>query len=240
MYNLIRILQFAKPSPRFIQALYLPLYLDLLLPYICSSRCRYEGNITSEWGALSGVEETDRFWWGAAKGVYVGAGKRCFWRHSIRKPEDLPRQARDKQRESSKQRRFCRALGDGSGLEAVCGRRPAAAVVGQGRRAEGRVASAHRMVPYAAHKRRGGGSRTQQQRDAWPLRRAAAAACGCGRPPVCPGEWARYVGRDAHQQRRFAIADSVRECETLLWFLKPFFAKHRVLPRQARDKHSNI
>ena len=100
MYNLIRILSFAEPSPRFIQALYLPLYLDLLLPYICSSRCRYEGNITSEWGALSGVEETDRFWWGAAKGVYVGAGKRCFWRHSIPKPVGLPRQARDKQRES--------------------------------------------------------------------------------------------------------------------------------------------
>ena len=33
---------------------------------------KYEGNITSEWGALSGVEEADRFWWGAAKGVYVG------------------------------------------------------------------------------------------------------------------------------------------------------------------------
>jgi hypothetical protein len=33
---------------------------------------KYEGNITSEWGALSGIEESDRFWWGAIKGVYVG------------------------------------------------------------------------------------------------------------------------------------------------------------------------
>ena len=33
---------------------------------------QYEGNITSGWGALSGVEEADRFWWGAALGVSVG------------------------------------------------------------------------------------------------------------------------------------------------------------------------
>ena len=33
---------------------------------------RYEGNITSSWGALSAAEEADRFWWGAALGVHVG------------------------------------------------------------------------------------------------------------------------------------------------------------------------
>lgn len=33
---------------------------------------RYEGNISSSWGALSGEEEADRFWWGASLGVYVG------------------------------------------------------------------------------------------------------------------------------------------------------------------------
>lgn len=33
---------------------------------------RYEGNISSSWGALSGEEMTDRFWWGASLGVYVG------------------------------------------------------------------------------------------------------------------------------------------------------------------------
>ena len=32
----------------------------------------YEGNITSAWGSLSGQEETDRFFWGASLGVYVG------------------------------------------------------------------------------------------------------------------------------------------------------------------------
>jgi len=33
---------------------------------------RYEGDIPSEWGGLSGEEETDRFWTGASLGVYVG------------------------------------------------------------------------------------------------------------------------------------------------------------------------
>ena len=33
---------------------------------------KYEGNISTPWGALSGVEEADRFWMGAAKGVHVG------------------------------------------------------------------------------------------------------------------------------------------------------------------------
>jgi len=33
---------------------------------------RYEGNITSAWGALSGEEMTDRFWWGASVGAHVG------------------------------------------------------------------------------------------------------------------------------------------------------------------------
>jgi len=33
---------------------------------------RYEGNITSSWGALSGEEMTDRFWWGASLGAHVG------------------------------------------------------------------------------------------------------------------------------------------------------------------------
>jgi hypothetical protein len=33
---------------------------------------RYEGDIPSSWGALSGEEETDRFWWGASLGVHVG------------------------------------------------------------------------------------------------------------------------------------------------------------------------
>lgn len=33
---------------------------------------RYEGNITSSWGALSGEEMSDRFWWGASLGAYVG------------------------------------------------------------------------------------------------------------------------------------------------------------------------
>lgn len=32
----------------------------------------YEGDISSGWGALSGQEETDRFWWGASLGAYVG------------------------------------------------------------------------------------------------------------------------------------------------------------------------
>ena len=33
---------------------------------------RYEGNISSSWGALSGEEMADRFWWGAALGVHCG------------------------------------------------------------------------------------------------------------------------------------------------------------------------
>jgi len=33
---------------------------------------QYEGDISSGWGALSGEEETDRFWWGASLGVHVG------------------------------------------------------------------------------------------------------------------------------------------------------------------------
>ena len=33
---------------------------------------RYEGDIPSQWGALSGEEETDRFWLGASLGVHVG------------------------------------------------------------------------------------------------------------------------------------------------------------------------
>ena len=33
---------------------------------------KYEGDISSGWGALSGEEETDRFWWGASLGVHVG------------------------------------------------------------------------------------------------------------------------------------------------------------------------
>ena len=32
----------------------------------------YEGDIPSSWGALSGEEESDRFWWGASLGVHVG------------------------------------------------------------------------------------------------------------------------------------------------------------------------
>mmetsp|Transcript_74921 Transcript_74921/g.148879 ORF Transcript_74921/g.148879 Transcript_74921/m.148879 type:complete len:184 (-) Transcript_74921:131-682(-) len=31
-----------------------------------------QGNISSSWGALSGEEMADRFWWGASLGVYVG------------------------------------------------------------------------------------------------------------------------------------------------------------------------
>ena len=34
---------------------------------------RYEGDIPDSWGALSGAEESDRFWWGAALGV-LGPG----------------------------------------------------------------------------------------------------------------------------------------------------------------------
>ena len=33
---------------------------------------RYEGNITSSWGALSGEEMADRFYWGASLGAHVG------------------------------------------------------------------------------------------------------------------------------------------------------------------------
>eukprot|EP00040_Diaphanoeca_grandis_P028197 m.162246 g.162246 ORF g.162246 m.162246 type:complete len:571 (-) comp31269_c2_seq3:159-1871(-) len=33
---------------------------------------RYEGNVSDSWGALSGEEETDRFWWGNSLGVHVG------------------------------------------------------------------------------------------------------------------------------------------------------------------------
>eukprot|EP00038_Savillea_parva_P011589 m.198618 g.198618 ORF g.198618 m.198618 type:complete len:957 (+) comp20488_c0_seq1:113-2983(+) len=33
---------------------------------------RYEGDVPESWGALSGEEETDRFWWGASLGVSVG------------------------------------------------------------------------------------------------------------------------------------------------------------------------
>lgn len=33
---------------------------------------QYEGNIPNAWGALTGAEEADRFWWGAALGVHVG------------------------------------------------------------------------------------------------------------------------------------------------------------------------
>lgn len=33
---------------------------------------KYEGNISSSWGALSGAEMADRFWWGAAMGAHVG------------------------------------------------------------------------------------------------------------------------------------------------------------------------
>ena len=33
---------------------------------------QYEGDLPLAWGALSGAEEADRFWWGASLGVYVG------------------------------------------------------------------------------------------------------------------------------------------------------------------------
>eukprot|EP00041_Stephanoeca_diplocostata_P010686 m.170086 g.170086 ORF g.170086 m.170086 type:complete len:549 (-) comp18258_c0_seq1:254-1900(-) len=33
---------------------------------------RYEGNVTSSWGQLSGAEMADRFWWGMSMGAYVG------------------------------------------------------------------------------------------------------------------------------------------------------------------------
>ena len=32
----------------------------------------YEGNISAGWGQLSGLQEADRFWWGASLGVFTG------------------------------------------------------------------------------------------------------------------------------------------------------------------------
>lgn len=37
--------------------------------------CRYEGNISSRWGALTGEEMTARFWRGVVNGGYVGHGE---------------------------------------------------------------------------------------------------------------------------------------------------------------------
>ena len=37
--------------------------------------CRYEGDIPMAWGSLTGAEMTDRFWWGASVGAYVGHGE---------------------------------------------------------------------------------------------------------------------------------------------------------------------
>lgn len=49
----------------------------------------YEGNITSGWGALSGEEETDRFFWGASLGVHVGHSETVL-RHDITVDDDQP------------------------------------------------------------------------------------------------------------------------------------------------------
>lgn len=48
---------------------------------------KYEGNISSQWGALSGAEETDRFWWGASLGVYVGHSETVL--HGNMAPDDV-------------------------------------------------------------------------------------------------------------------------------------------------------
>jgi hypothetical protein len=49
----------------------------------------YEGNITSGWGALSGEEETDRFFWGASLGVHVGHSETVL-RHDVAEDDDQP------------------------------------------------------------------------------------------------------------------------------------------------------
>jgi hypothetical protein len=49
----------------------------------------YEGNITSGWGSLSGQEETDRFFWGASLGVYVGHSETVL-RAGIQDSDDQP------------------------------------------------------------------------------------------------------------------------------------------------------
>ena len=33
---------------------------------------KYEGDIPEGWGALSGAQETDRFWWAFSLGVHAG------------------------------------------------------------------------------------------------------------------------------------------------------------------------
>jgi hypothetical protein len=50
---------------------------------------QYEGNITSGWGALSGEEETDRFFWGASLGVHVGHSETVL-RHNVAVDDDQP------------------------------------------------------------------------------------------------------------------------------------------------------
>ena len=57
-------------------------------PTIWDEVC-YEGNITSGWGALSGEEETDRFFWGASLGVHVGHSETVL-RHDVAEDDDQP------------------------------------------------------------------------------------------------------------------------------------------------------
>ena len=50
---------------------------------------KYEGDIPEGWGALSGAQETDRFWWAFSLGVHAGHSEtilRAEWGPPVRLP----------------------------------------------------------------------------------------------------------------------------------------------------------